>query len=130
MTRVVYLDRKHLTVDVHSAEGRGSRSGLLVVTLSTTTKPVIKTYPFEVSKGTLDHVAFSREKAFALSCIMQDLVEEGFLTREEAEEVILELDWDFHCPYHPLVFQASYYDICPVCLWEQEQEEKEAAMTE
>jgi hypothetical protein len=80
---------------------------------------------WSVSKGQLDHVWASRERAFALSRLVYGLMKENLITKEDAEHIILEMDVGWHCPAHPLIPMTGPYDTCYACLDEAEAEADE-----
>ena len=96
------------------------RAGALVVLIAKPYNYGIECEPWSASKGQLDHVWSSRERAFALLRLMQRLVDDGVLTREDAEHVVRELDWGWNCPIHPLIPLSGPYDICYACAEEVE----------
>jgi hypothetical protein len=117
--------KKSVTVYTMYAEGNKERIGSIAIAISSN-KPIIKSSTFSVSKGTLDHVAYRREKASHLSWLVNSLIRDGYLTIEEGEEIILDFDLGFNCPLHPLEYMSGEFDTCTYCLEEWENRKEDA----
>lgn len=119
----IKLHEFNLYLDEAYFEDRRARAGAVCALVARPYRYTVECETWSVAKGTLDHVAMSRERAHALIRLVSRLVESGLITQEEAEHVVSEVDWGWCCPVHPLIPLSSAYDICYVCADEEDAEE-------
>jgi len=116
--QVVALERFPIYIDEAYIETSTVRCGAVCALVPKPFAYRVEAETWRASKGQLDHVWSSRERAFALIRLMSRLVDEGVITHDEAATVVREMGWGWHCPEHPLIPLLSADDVCSACVEE------------
>jgi exopolyphosphatase/pppGpp-phosphohydrolase len=109
-------------------EGRAVRAGVFSAMIEKDEYCHIASEAWRASKGPLDHIAASRERASALIRLANRLVQEGPLNKDDAERIVRTMEVGWHCPDHPLVYLKGQHDWCYECVEEAEVEEIQRAL--